>query len=120
MKIRIKADGHNIRLWLPTSILKTRIFYRVLTHGGEKIVHGIRKNAKNDVQIETIQLQSNNLPEQSEINLSQESAQQETIQLTRKQQLELYRILKNIIKTRGHFNLVEVESATGEKVLIRV
>ena len=137
MKIRIKAEGHNIRLWLPTSILKSRVFYRVLTHGVEKITHGVVKNAENTenatqeqtenssfevaVQIEkSPQSQSDNLPQSKPNNLPELPTQQETVQFTRKQQLEMYRILKQVIKTRGHFNLVEVESADGQRVLIRV
>lgn len=30
MKIKIKAEGHNISLWFPTSILKSRLAYYIL------------------------------------------------------------------------------------------
>ena len=94
MKIRIKADGHNIRLLLPTSLLKSRIGYQILSHGVKKISHGVEKNAKND---------ENTVPP-----------------LTREQQLTIYAAIKHAIKTRGHFNLVEIESADGSKVIIRI
>ena len=91
MKIHIKADGHNIRLWLPTSLLKTRIFYHILRNG-------VEKNEKND---------------------KNETRFRFTFQ-SRKQQLEAYAVLKRAIRQHGHFNLVEVDNADGEKVLIRV
>lgn len=108
MKIRIKAEGYNILLWLPTSLLKTRILCSILQNG-------VRKLAKND---------ENATQEQTKIDtpatIQVETTQQETIRFTRKQQLELYRTLKDIIKTQGHFNLVEVQRDNGEKVLIRI
>ena len=110
MKIRIKADGHNIRLWLPTSLLKSRVGYQILSHGVGKISNGVRKSANND----------DNTESQSQDYLPQKPKQSDTPPFTRKQQLEIYAALKHAIKTHGHFNLVEIESADGEKVLIRV
>ncbi|MCH5159384.1 MAG: hypothetical protein J1F66_00860 [Clostridiales bacterium] len=103
MKIRIKADRHNIHLWLPTSLLKSRICYHILQNG-------VRKNAKN-AEIST---------REQEENVPKLPTQQKTVCISRKQQLDMYKALRQVIKTRGHFNIVEVESADGQKVLIRV
>lgn len=129
MKIRIKADGHNIRLWLPTSLLKSRIFYHILQHGVGKIASGVRKNAKNDENITQVGpkndaaesvVQVKDLTQPQLNNSLEPTAQQERIFITRKLQLEMYRAIRHAIKTHGHFNLVEVESADGQRVLIRV
>ena len=129
MKIRIKADGHNIRLWLPTSLLKSRICYSILRHGVGKISSGVRKNekkAENATKEQTengsldAAVQVENLPQPQSDNSLEPTAQQEAIIITRKLQLEMYNVIKHAIKTHGHFNLVEVESADGQKVLIRV
>ena len=110
MRIYIKADGHNIRLWLPTSLLKSRIGYQILSHGVGKNSHGVVKSANNDENTES-QLQDYS---------PQGLTQSDILPFTRKQQLEIYAALKHAIKTHGHFNIVEVESADGEKVIIRV
>lgn len=85
MKIIVKADGHNIRLWFPLSIVKSRIGYK----------------AVNDVMVGKSDKESDN-------------------SLSREQVAEVYNILKRCVNNNGHFNLIEVESADGEKVLIRV
>ena len=90
MKLRIKARGHNIFLLLPTSILKSRLAYSLLQRAVTREVD------------ERAGTQSNSVP------------------ITRKQYLELYKAIKQCIKENGHFNLIEVESKEGEKVLIRV
>ena len=88
MKLKIKADKHNIFLWLPTSLLKSRLVYNI-------IKCAIRNDAKKkDKPFE--------------------------MPFDRQQQLQLYKALKQCIKDNGHFNLVEVESHDGERVLIRV
>lgn len=84
MKIRIKARGVRLRLWFPTSILKTRIGYNVIK------------------------------------NMLSRNEENKTFSFTREQHLQMYKALKQCIKLNGHFNLVEVESHDGEKVLIRV
>ena len=104
MKIRIKAEGCNIRIWLPTSMLKSRIFYKILRHGVEK----------NDKIIQ------HSSEEQPSEGLPEIVTQKSKTPLTRAQQLTMYQALKDAIKTHGHFNLVEIESSKGEKVLIRV
>ena len=96
MKIRIKAKGHNICLWLPNCVLKGRIGYSLAIH---MLTNKRNKEETTDLVLE------HNKPELS---------------LSREQWKELYAKLKQIIKTHGHFNLVEVESAKGEKVLIRL
>ena len=94
MKIIIKADGHNIRLWFPLSIVKSRIGYNVAKNA-------LERNAKK--QIEQVEQEKNT----------------ET-SLTREQMVEMYNILKRCVKENGHFNIIEVNSHDGEKVLIRV
>ena len=42
------------------------------------------------------------------------------IALSREQMVEAYNFLKQYVKTHGHFNLVEVQSHDGDKVIIRV
>lgn len=87
MKIRVKADGHNINLWLPNSLLKSRFVYGI-------IKSSVKRNAKNE--------EDNQIP------------------ITHKQLVEMYNVIKQCVKANGHFNLVEVESHDGEKVLIRI
>ena len=88
MKLKVKADGHSIFLWVPTSVLKSRFVFNI-------IKSALKNNAKN-------------------ANKAFE------MPITRKTVLELYKLLKQCITDNGHFNLVEVESHDGEKVLIRV
>lgn len=40
--------------------------------------------------------------------------------ITRERLKAFYDCLKNVIKQRGHFNLVEVDAADGTKVIIRL
>lgn len=84
MLIRIKADGHNIHLWLPTSLLKSRIGYNVVK------------------------------------NMLRHNQTESAMPISREQVVEMHTVIKRAIKEHGHFNLVEVESADGQKVLIRV
>ncbi|MCH5153153.1 MAG: hypothetical protein J1F68_04270 [Clostridiales bacterium] len=91
MKLRIKARGHNIYLWFPTSLLKSRIAYSIVKHAVSKEVE---KRANTD--------------------------EKQPIHITRLQHLKLYRALKQCIKDNGHFNIIEVKTHDGEKVIIRV
>ena len=100
MKIRIKADGHNIRLWLPTSILKSKFGYSIVK---QALKNHYERNAKKEEPLDTVE-------ERKDFEMP----------LSREQVVEMYKTLKRIINEKGHFNLVEVESAKGEKVLIRV
>ena len=106
MKLRIKADGHNIFLWVPTSLLKSRLAFSII----QRAISGEIDKRTKTVAIE-------DLREQREL-VNKENKQ--LALFTRKQHLELYRALKQCIKDNGHFNLVEVHSHNGEKVLIRV
>ena len=106
MKLRIKADGHNIFLWLPTSLLKSRFAYCI-----------IQRAISDEIDKRTKAVAIEGLSEQRE-QVNKENKQ--LALFTRKQHLELYRALKQCIKNNGHFNLVEVHSHDGEKVLIRV
>ena len=90
MKIRVKADGHNFALWLPTSLLKGRIGYAIVKRA----------------------LQGND-------DEGEQSRKREVV-VTRAQVKEMYAVLRRTIKERGHFNVVDVQTADGEKVLIRV
>ena len=92
MKIIIKAEGHNIRLWFPLSILKGSIAFSVAKSSLEK--HTQKQQVKQQLSKE--------------------------ISLNREQMAQAYNILKQFVKTHGHFNLVEVDSRNGDKVLIRV
>ena len=101
MKIRVKAQGHNFSLWLPNSILKSRIGYSI-------VKQALKNNYKKD------DTKSQELPavevERSDFEMP----------ISRAQVKEWYATLRRIIKENGHFNLVEVESVKGEKVIIRV
>ena len=106
MKLRIKAEGHKIVFWIPTSLFKSRIAYNFLQRAAARELDKRTKTVPSECPSE-----------------QQEQANTENKQLvifTRKQYLELYNALKQCIKDNGHFNLVEVESANGDKVLIRV
>ena len=99
MKIRIKADGHNIRLWLPTSLLKSQFGYSIVK---QALQNNYERNARKEEPHDTEVVEEFKMP------------------LSREQVLEMYAALKRVIKENGHFNLVEVESAKGEIVIIRV
>lgn len=106
MKLRIKARGHNILLWFPTSLLKSRLAYCIIQHA---------ISDENDKRSKAMAIEG--------IGEQREQANKENKQLalfTRKQHLELYRALKQCIKDNGHFNLVEVKTHDGENVLIRL
>lgn len=103
MKIRIKADGHNIRLWLPTSILKSKLACNIINNA---ILNSVTKQReKKETPFNDAVLQN-----QAEYNTP----------LTREQVTEMYATLVRVIKTCGHFDIVKIESAKGEKVLISV
>lgn len=108
MKIQIKADRRNIRLWLPTGLLKGRIGYSI-----------VKQALKNNYDRSK---EKRGLPAEEQANEDAVVSKQAEFQmpLSRDQVKELYAILKRTIKTHGHFNLVEVESAEGERVVIRV
>lgn len=55
----------------------------------------------------------NNMIEKDEIVKSENT-------LTREQIIEMYKALKQYVKANGHFNLVEIDTHDGEKILIRV
>lgn len=114
MKIVIKAEGHNIRLWFPLSILKSRIAYGVAKSSLERQSRkDISEQSLEDLQLEV----TADTPEQVE-QIKQEVATE--ISLNREQMVEIYNILKQCVKVNGHFNIVEVQSRDGDKVLIRV
>ena len=113
MKIHIKADGHNIRLWLPTSLLKSRIGYNIIEKAIQQNVEK-KQNEKQNTLAETDQNLVATAP-----GGNVEQAKHE-VPITREQVKEMYATLRRVIKECGHFNLVEVENAKGEKVLIRL
>ena len=122
MKIVIKADGHNIRLWFPLSILKSRIAYNAAKnslenqsckHIAEQSAQEMSTEEQEEFQVEVVADTS----EQAE-QIKQEIAKE--ISLNREQMVEIYNILKRYVKENGHFNLVEVHSHEGEEVIIRV
>ena len=107
MKLCIKADGVRLRLWLPLSLLKTSLGYKVVQRA---VAQEVNKRTKKVTEQTTA-------PQSVQVSTQQN---QSTTSITREQVLEMYKILKQCIKVNGHFNLVEVESHDGEKVLIRV
>ena len=107
MKIRIKDDEHDVRLWLPTSLLKSRIGY--------SIVKQALKNNHERSRAKALHEQDG-----SDDNVVAAENAEFNMPLSREQVKEMYAIIKRAIKANGHFNLVEVESADGEKVIIRV
>ena len=100
MKLRIKADGVRLCLWFPLSILKTRLGYKVVQRA---VAREVDKRSKT-----------------TDIAQQREQAKKQSTPITREQVKEMYNILKRCIKLNGHFNIVEVETHDGEKVLIRV
>lgn len=123
MKIVIKADGHNIRLWFPLSIIKSRIAYSVAKNSLE---NQSRKHiAKQSAQKTSTGEEQEELQVEVVADTSEQAAQIEQeiakdIALTREQMVQIYNILKQCVKVHGHFNIVEVDSHEGEKVVIRV
>ena len=99
MKIHIKADGHNIRLWLPTSLLKSRLGYNIVK---QALKNNYENKKKKELPDDETQCKECEMP------------------ISREQVRDLYATLMRVIKECGHFNLVEVNSADGQKVLIRV
>ena len=96
MKIVIKADGVRLRLHVPLSFVKSRIGYNAMKNA-------LEGRYRKDEQLEQIKQELDN-----------------ERQLNREQMIEVYNILKRYVKANGHFNLIEVISHDGDKVLIRV
>ena len=107
MKIIVKADGHNIRLWLPTSLLKSRLVYSIVKNA---VAHKTGKRIKTEA--------TEQLTEQRQALANDQTKVSSPI--TRRQILELYAALKQCIKVNGHFDIIDVQSHNGEKVLICV
>ena len=130
MKLRIRVEGHNIFLWLPTSLLKSRIVYNIIRSALKDSANkaGKQVRQKNTQEHDTSsELQQMTEQDSEAVDLqrvSEDSAQLNgTVHsptITRKQLTALYNALKRCIKVNGHFNLVEVEGHNGEKVRISV
>ena len=100
MKIRIKAERHNICLWLPTSLLKSRFGYSIIKQAIKNEFE--KRNAKAELSGVEVESKKFEMP------------------ISREQVVQLYATLRRIIKENGHFNVVDVESTKGEKVFIRI
>lgn len=160
MKIRVKADGHNINLWLPTSLLKSRLAYGIIKSSvkrnakkqqkddqnsnaelnetatncievdqGDQIAMRTENVGANLQNAEDTCLQASDECNQAVDNRQDVETEQPTqpqskpdgqFPITHKQVVALYKVLNKCIKANGHFNLVEVESHDGEKVIIRL
>ena len=120
MKIVIKADGHNIRLWFPLSILKSRLGYSVakssIEHNKSKYIDKYTQQQAEEQDLQAVEVVANTQAEAEQIKQEIEKE----ISLTREQMVEVCNILKRCVKEHGHFNLIEVDSHEGEKVIIRV
>ena len=102
MRIFVKADGRRIAMWFPLSMLKTRIGYNV----AKRALEGNSRRDTDEQHVSPeVQIHSTKATEPS---------------LTRQQVVQMYKLLRQFIKQHGHFNLIEVDSHDGEKVLIRV
>ena len=122
MKIIIKADGHNIRLWFPLSIIKSRIGYNVAKNSIERNTSRyIAKHNQSTQDEEEQNLQAVEGSAKTQATVEQVTQEQEKdISLTREQMVEIYNTIKRYVKENGHFNIIEVDSHDGEKVIIRV
>lgn len=131
MKIVIKADGCHLCLWFPLSILKSRIGYRAVKSSLDKntrkyVAEYTQTNSiTQDVQDTDLKTSEQGLQVEvvAGIKTQNEQIKQEItkeISFNREQMVEIYNILKRRVKEYGHFNIVEVQSHDGEKVIIRV
>lgn len=82
--INSKEDRKKLRLVLPLSFIKSRLFLKIMIKNGG-----------------------------SDIDLSE-------LKKMKKLFNQSYRVLKRYIKKYGHFYLVQIESADGDRVIIRV
>ena len=117
MRIRVHADGHNIRLWLPTGMLKSRLAYSIIKRSVNDKVE--KSRAKKSLGDSTSDINSASADIVAH-NDGKESNTTDNFPITYKQFVTLYRALNKFIKTNGHFNLVEVDSHDGERVVIRI
>ena len=85
-----KLKIRRINLVFPNAVLKSRLALKVIRKG----IENKREKGKSPVI----------------------SSDYITYDLAKK----LYKCLKTVIKANGHFNLVEVDSADGTKVIIRI
>ena len=100
MKIRVKNKKMRLILWLPNRIFVGRFCYSFIKHA---LKDYYEKSSKKE-----------ELPTEAEQN------KQFEMTISRAKMKELYATLRRVIKKNGHFNVVDVQSAKGEKVLIRV
>lgn len=87
----LKHGIRRINLALPNSILKSRLAVKIIRSGLE--------------------------------NKTEETGKPPIISpdyITRERLKTFYKCLKGVIKQNGHFNLVEVDSSDGTKVIIRI
>lgn len=143
MKLRVKADGHNIRLWVPNSMLKSRFVYSIVKSAVTRQIDKKTKEAqpesgeqlvslpRNDAQLEqeigsvTMQVEDTALQtSQDKRSVMEKKPAKQTksfeMPITHKQIVELYKALNKCIKDNGHFNLLEVDAHDGTKVVIRL
>ena len=117
MYIRVSEAGkRGIRLWLPLSLLKSRLVASLLRRAVDDDCDE-RKEDNADVS---------DLPVCSDVVSQCEDAADGKPSdgvpklPTRKQLAALYRALRNAVKSCGHFDLVRVKSSDGDFVRIRI
>ena len=147
MKIVVRSGKFRLRLYVPNIVLKSRLFYKYAI--GKAVAHGTPNaatdrtetaNASDDALVvvscdcdvdgsdeSTFDADNTAAECAAEVEVALSSAsnnaharQQAANVITRSTMVAVYRTLKRIIKTYGHFNLVEVRSDDGDQVIVRL
>lgn len=151
MKIVVRSGKFRLRLYVPNTVLKSRLFYKYVirkavangtpnaaTDGTETanasddalvVVScdcGVDGSDKSTFDVDnTADNTAAECAAEGEVALPSASnnahaRQQAANVITRSTMVAVYRTLKRIIKTYGHFNLVEVRSDDGDQVIVRL
>lgn len=147
MKIVVRSGKFRLRLYVPNIVLKSRLFYKYAI--GKAVANGTPNaatdrtetaNASDDALVvvscdcdvdgsdeSTFDADNTAAECAAEVEVALSSAsnnaharQQAANVITRSTMVAVYRTLKRIIKTYGHFNLVEVRSDDGDQVIVRL
>ena len=147
MKIVVRSGKFRLRLYVPNTVLKSRLFYKYVIR--KAVANGTPNaatdgtetaNASDDALVvvscdcdvdgsdeSTFDADNTAAECAAEVEVALSSAsnnaharQQAANVITRSTMVAVYRTLKRIIKTYGHFNLVEVRSDDGDQVIVRL
>lgn len=114
MTIKIRSGKLRLAFWMPLSLLKSRLGYKICT-----------SIMANNVNARSMAENGHKLPhaDTTQATVSNEAGDgnKPKIVITRQQLKELYTVLRQCVKRDGHFNLVEVNSpSSNAHVRIRV